>query len=65
METGKSELENRPTPVIPVPPWREESTSLLTDVDPRLRGGDNNGYFHLVGLAAGPCALSTRAGANT
>jgi hypothetical protein len=26
-------------------------------VDPRLRGGDDNGDFHLLGLAASPCTL--------
>ena len=28
--------------------------SFWTDVDPRLRGGDNTGDFHLLGWAAGP-----------
>ena len=36
-------------PVIPVPPWREESSPMWADVDPRLRGGDNTGDFHLLG----------------
>jgi len=51
-------------PVIHVS--RRESTFLWTDVNPRrsassgqaLRGGNNNGDFHLRGWAAGPCALS-------
>jgi hypothetical protein len=35
-------------------PRKRESSSMWTDVDPRLRGGDNTGDFHLLGWAAGP-----------
>jgi hypothetical protein len=44
-------------PVVPVPPWREESSPMWTGLDPRLRGGDNTGDFHLFGWAAGPWTL--------
>jgi hypothetical protein len=47
-----------------------ESSFFRTDVDPRpsassgqaLRGGDNNGDFHLVGWAGGPWALGMTLG---
>jgi hypothetical protein len=35
-------------------PRKRESRSLWTDVDPRLRGGDDNSDSHLLGWAAGP-----------
>jgi hypothetical protein len=38
-------------------PRKRESSFFRTGVDPRLRGGDNKGDFHLVGWAPGPCAL--------
>ena len=51
-------------------PRKRESTFSWTDVDPRpsassgqaLRGGDENGDFHLLGWAAGPWALGTTTG---
>jgi len=42
-------------------PRKRESTYFWSDVDPRLRGGDNNGDFHLLGWAAGPRTLSMAA----
>jgi hypothetical protein len=36
-------------------PRKREFSSFWTDVDPRLRGGDNNGDFHFVGWSPGPC----------
>jgi hypothetical protein len=42
-------------------PRKRESTFFWADVDPRLRGGDNKGDFHLLGWAAGPCTLSITA----
>jgi hypothetical protein len=48
METGNSKLETRKSPHVGHS-RASESTSMSTDLDPRLRGGDNNGYFHLVG----------------
>jgi hypothetical protein len=41
-------------------PRKRESRSFWTDVDPRLRGGDDNGDFHLIGCAAGPWVLSSQ-----
>ena len=38
-------------------PRKRESRPLWTDVDPRLRGGDNAGDFHFLGRARGPWAL--------
>jgi hypothetical protein len=38
-------------------PRKRESSSMWTYVDPRLRGGDNTGDFHLFGWAAGPWTL--------
>jgi hypothetical protein len=35
-------------------PRRRESSPTATGLDPRLRGGDNHGDFHLLGWAAGP-----------
>jgi hypothetical protein len=39
-------------------PRKRESKFSRTDVDPRLRGGDDNGDFRLDGWTAGPCTLS-------
>ena len=38
-------------------PRRRESTFWRADVDPRLRGGDDNSDFHFLGWAAGACTL--------
>jgi hypothetical protein len=35
-------------------PRKRDSSPTWTDLDPRLRGGDNSGDFHLLGLATGP-----------
>jgi hypothetical protein len=35
-------------------PRKRESSPLWTDVDPRLRGGDEGGDFHLFGWATSP-----------
>ena len=35
-------------------PRKRESSSMWAYLDPRLRGGDNTGDFHLFGWAAGP-----------
>jgi hypothetical protein len=34
-------------------PGKRESNPLWTDVDPRLRGGDEGSDFHLIGWATG------------
>jgi hypothetical protein len=39
-------------------PRKRESTLFWTDVDPRLRSGDDSGDFHLLQWAAGPCTLA-------
>ena len=39
-------------------PRKRESSRMWTELDPRLRGGDNTGDFHLLGWAAGPSILS-------
>jgi len=38
-------------------PRKRESSPFGTDLDPRLRGGDNNRDFHLLGWTVGPWAL--------
>jgi hypothetical protein len=39
-------------------PRKRESSRMWTELDPRLRGGDNTGDFHLFGWAARPWTLS-------
>ena len=38
-------------------PRKRESSSMWMDLDPRLRGGDNTGDFHLFGWDAAPSTL--------
>jgi hypothetical protein len=39
--------ENQPPPVVPL--YRRESSPTWTELEPRLRGGDDNSDFHLLG----------------